>query len=202
MSRSTNRSRAAGPEIWFRIVHAAVTGQNGAPSATYREQEVEVALGPLGIVEDGHVGTLIRRIEADQVVSVVSLTRGNLKPPAVAKTPPVTELLRKAMEWRRQLDAGEVRNQAAIARREGITRARVTQVMGMLRLAPVMQKHILAMPETTRPPETTERRLRPVISGIAQACQEGPAVSFISRPLLLLRLAFHPQIRRRDTSMR
>lgn len=35
-----------------------------------------------------------------------------------------------------RLQSGEVPNQAAIARQEGITRGRVTQVMGLLRLAP------------------------------------------------------------------
>jgi len=39
-------------------------------------------------------------------------------------------LLQKAAEWRRQLDAVEVASQAEIARREGISRARVTKIMG------------------------------------------------------------------------
>jgi hypothetical protein len=43
------------------------------------------------------------------------------KPPREPKTPRVVELLRKAIEWRRQLDAGEVRTQADIARRSAIT---------------------------------------------------------------------------------
>ena len=115
MCRSTNRAGPAGPEIWFRIIHAVVSGQNGASLATYREQEVEIALGPYGIIEDGQVGTLTRRIDAGQVVTVVPLTRGDLKK-TIPRTPRVTELLRKAIEWRRQFDAGEVRNQAEIAR--------------------------------------------------------------------------------------
>jgi hypothetical protein len=41
--------------------------------------------------------------------------------------------LKRAVEWQRQLDAGQVRSRAAIARREGLTRARVTQIMNMLR---------------------------------------------------------------------
>lgn len=162
MCRSTNRSRAKGPEIWFRIVHAAVSGQNGTALATYREQEVEVALGPMGISEDGRIGILTRRIEADQVVSVVPLTQGNLNQPAGPKTPHVTELLRRAVEWRRRIDAGEVRNQAEIARQEGITRARVTQVMGVLRLAPEIQEQIHALPDTSGPSTVSERNLRPI----------------------------------------
>jgi hypothetical protein len=41
--------------------------------------------------------------------------------------------LKRAIEWQRQLEAGEIRSRAAIARREGLTRARVTQIMNMLR---------------------------------------------------------------------
>jgi hypothetical protein len=37
--------------------------------------------------------------------------------------------LARALEWQRQLDAGEVGSRAEIARREGISRARVTQTM-------------------------------------------------------------------------
>jgi hypothetical protein len=51
----------------------------------------------------------------------------------------------------------KISNQGEIANREGITRARVTQVMGMLRLAPKIQEQILAMPKITHRPATTER---------------------------------------------
>ncbi len=156
MCRSTNRSRPAGPEIWFRIVHAAMPSENCALLAAYREQEVEVAFGPLGVLEDCDVGTLSRRIDAEQVVRVVSSARVILRP-AGSKTSRVTELLRMAMEWRRQVDAGEVQNKAEIARREGTTRARVTQVMSLLRLAPEFQEQILSMPDITRRSAITER---------------------------------------------
>lgn len=74
-----------------------------------------------------------------------------------------------AMEWQRQLDAGEVDTQAAIARCEGITRARVTQVMAMLRLAPEIQERILTMPDSVGRPMISERALRPI------AALENPA---------------------------
>jgi hypothetical protein len=74
----------------------------------------------------------------------------------------VVELLRKALEWQALLASGEAPSQAAIARREGITRARVTQVMGLLRLAPEIQEHILSHPEMVRRPAITERSLRPI----------------------------------------
>jgi hypothetical protein len=36
------------PEIWFRILHVALEGEDGAPVAAYREQTVEIALGAKG----------------------------------------------------------------------------------------------------------------------------------------------------------
>jgi hypothetical protein len=149
----------AQPEIWFRIVHVAV---DGAPVAAYREQTVEIALGPKGAFENGNIGTLTRRLPADRVVHAVPPRVLNRKPPKAPRTPRVVELLRKAIEWQALLESGEASNQAAIARLEGITRARVTQVMGLLRLAPEIQEHVLSLPDMVRRPAITERALRPI----------------------------------------
>jgi hypothetical protein len=59
MCRSTNRQ--SDPEVWFRIVHLAQNAQSGTPVATYREQTVEIALGPKGAFENGNIGTLRQR---------------------------------------------------------------------------------------------------------------------------------------------
>jgi hypothetical protein len=141
---------------------------NGGPAAAYREQTVEIALGPKGAFENGNVGTLTRRVPADRVVHAVPSRVLHRKPPKAPRTPRVVELLRKALEWQALLESGEVPNQAEIARREGITRARVTQVMGMLQLAPDIQRYILSMPAAVRRPAVTERALRP-IAQISQA---------------------------------
>ena len=53
----------------------------------------------------------------------------------------------QAIEWQALLESGEASSQAAIARREGISRARVTQVMGLLRLAPEIQERVLSLPD-------------------------------------------------------
>lgn len=108
------------------------------------------------------MGALKRRVAADQTVNALSAKARNREPPKAPQTPKVVELLRTAQEWRRQIDAGEVENQAAIARREGITRARVTQVMGLLRLAPEIQEHVLSLPDMVRRSAITERALRPI----------------------------------------
>jgi hypothetical protein len=150
------------PEVWFRIVHMALHDRNGAPMAAYREQTVEIALGPKkGAFENGNSGALTRRLPTDSGVSAVPHPRGEPGSPKKPQTPRVVELLRKAIEWRRQLDAGEVQTQADIARQEGITRARVTQIMGMLRLAPEVQEKILSMPDMAHRSPVTERMLRP-----------------------------------------
>jgi len=74
----------------------------------------------------------------------------------------VVETLRKALAWRQELDSGAVATQADIARREGISRARVTQVLMLLRLAPEIQERILNMSKSINPPRISERGLRPV----------------------------------------
>lgn len=160
---SVRRGRGwAEPEIWFRIIHVAVDGHNGAHVAAYREQTVEIALGPKGAFENGNIGTLTRRVPADRVINALPPRTRNRKPPKAPRTPRVVELLRKAIEWQALLESGEVSNQAAIARREDITRARVTQVMGMLRLAPEIQQHVLSLPDMVRRPAISERALRPI----------------------------------------
>ncbi|MBE0568560.1 MAG: hypothetical protein IH577_02640 [Deltaproteobacteria bacterium] len=68
------------------------------------------------------------------------------------------------MEWQALLESGNAVNQADIARREGVTRARVTQVMGMLRLGPEIQEKILSLSYTTHCPPISERMLRPLES--------------------------------------
>ena len=151
------------PDIYFRIVHVAGGGHHSAPMAAYREQRVDIALGPKGAFDNGNIGALTRRVSGDRTVSAVLQVRGNPKPPREPQTPRVAELLRKAIEWRRQLDTGEVRNQADIARREGVTRARVTQVLGLLLLAPEIQETILAMPKVSCRPAITERALRSIV---------------------------------------
>ncbi|MCK4511064.1 hypothetical protein KAW64_04955 [bacterium] len=108
------------------------------------------------------MGEVNRRVATDRVVSALPEPRGTPKPPKEPKIPRVVELLRVAKEWQRQLDAGEVDTQGAIALREGITRARVTQIMAMLRLSPEIQEHILAMPESIGRPPLSERALRPI----------------------------------------
>jgi len=147
----------AEPEVWFRIVHIAQVGHNRPLSPPYREQTVEAALGPNGVFECG-TGVLKLRAPPSQVVRSIPPGKSVKEP----KTPRVVELLRKAIEWHTLLESGEIASQAEIARQEGVTRVRVTQIMGMGQLAPEIQKHILFMPNSNGRPPISERILRPI----------------------------------------
>ena len=69
-----------------------------------------------------------------------------------------------AREWQNALDSGQVASKAALASRLGISRARVTQVLRLLRLAPVAEAMILSLGDPMREPIVTERTLRGIVS--------------------------------------
>jgi hypothetical protein len=79
-------------------------------------------------------------VAADRFINALLSTVRTRMPAKAPLTPRVVELLRKAIEWQALLESGEASIQAAIARQEGITRARVTQAMGMLQLGPEIQE--------------------------------------------------------------
>ena len=102
---------------------------------------------------------------AERLVSALPARRTRSRP-----VQPPARALQTAREWQALLESGEAKTRAEIARRESVTRARVTQVMGLLRLAPSIQKHVLAMPATTGLPEVSVRALRAmsVSAGVTQ----------------------------------
>ena len=83
--------------------------------------------------------------------------------PAPGSIPRVTRLMALAIKLSDDLDAGRVKDLADIAHLGNITRARVTQIMNLLTLAPDIQEAILFLPRTIkgRAP-VTERTLRDV----------------------------------------
>ena len=145
-----------------------VTPEHGKYASAEYHQIVEVALGPWAAFANGNVGHVERMIPADRLVSAVALRRRRStshrpsQPPRLPKPSRIVETLRKAMEWRRQLDAGEAESQAALARREGLTPARVTQILALLRLAPAILDSIRALAESPDPPALSEAALRPI----------------------------------------
>ena len=64
-----------------------------------------------------------------------------------------------------RLRAGEIPDLATVARRASLTRARVTQILGLLLLAPDIQEAILSLPPFTRGRDPLpERALRPLVA--------------------------------------
>lgn len=68
-----------------------------------------------------------------------------------------------AQEWQAMLASGECTTRAAVARKLGVTRARVTQVLGLLKLAPQVIGALAALGDTLPRPIVTERSLRSLV---------------------------------------
>lgn len=70
--------------------------------------------------------------------------------PAVAsgRLPRITQILALAMQFREMIRRGDARDCADLARLGGLTRARISQIMKLLWLAPDIQMDILYLPPT------------------------------------------------------
>ena len=85
---------------------------------------------------------------------------------SVGHTPHLTRLMALAIRCHDLVESGEVRNYSELARAGYITRARMSQIMNLLNLAPDIQEEILFLPKASaaRFP-LTETKLRKI------ACQ-------------------------------
>jgi len=68
-----------------------------------------------------------------------------------------------ALEWKRLFDEGRYSSQAELAREMGISRARVTQIMNLLKLDKGMIKKLVDLGGTLSSPIVTERGLRKIV---------------------------------------
>lgn len=93
----------------------------------------------------------------------VQFGRGRISRKVIQKDPPtsteqvpqgsiprISRLMALAIRFDLLIKAGEIRDQAEVARLGLITRARVTQIMNLLQLAPDIQEEILFLPRTER----------------------------------------------------
>lgn len=67
----------------------------------------------------------------------------DVPPRACDRVPRVARMLALAHHWRGLIRDGVVKDQAALSRLVGVSRARVTQVMDLLYLAPDIQEEVL-----------------------------------------------------------
>jgi hypothetical protein len=76
--------------------------------------------------------------------------------------PLVSRLLATAERWQLAIDRGEVRNRAALARRERRSQVYVGRLLDLLRLHPDIRTAISELPPGTPERFVTERKLRPI----------------------------------------
>ncbi len=82
---------------------------------------------------------------------------------SAGRVPRISRLMALALRLERLLESGEVRDQAEIARLGHVTRARVTQIMNLLHLAPDIQEALLFLPLTVKGRDPIrEKHVRPI----------------------------------------
>jgi hypothetical protein len=82
--------------------------------------------------------------------------------PDPPRIPRIARLMALAIKFQDMVDCGEVRDYADIARLGYVSRARITQIMNLLNLAPAIQESILFMDSSKTSPPFTEHTLRRV----------------------------------------
>ncbi|MBS0210425.1 MAG: hypothetical protein JSS27_15890 [Planctomycetes bacterium] len=94
------------------------------------------------------------------------LHEGDAPPsPAPGRVPRVARLMALAIRFESLLRDGAVADQAELARLGHVTRARLSQIMNLLCLAPDIQEALLFLPEVVRGrAPVTERDLRPIVA--------------------------------------
>ena len=78
----------------------------------------------------------------------------------------VARLLAMAHDMEQRIAAGEFADYADVARAHGFTRARVTQIMNLLLLAPAVQEEVLHLEVLPGREPITERDLRRVLQSL------------------------------------
>ncbi|MEK6674494.1 MAG: hypothetical protein AABZ47_02440 [Planctomycetota bacterium] len=91
----------------------------------------------------------------------------------VGSIPRVARLMALAIRCEELVRRGEVTDYAELARLGHVTRARMTQIMNLLNLAPDIQEEILFLPRTTHGRDPIgERDLRPITTVVDWGIQQ------------------------------
>ena len=88
-----------------------------------------------------------------------------------SRFPRITRLMALAIKFQDMVDRGEVRDYADLARLGYVTRARITQIMNLLNLAPDIQEQLL-LPASSLA-NLAERHLRSMASEVSWQHQRG-----------------------------
>jgi hypothetical protein len=122
---------------------------------------------------DRHIlkGTLFRRQGRRVTLTDAPPSSPPPKPEPVRRPAKVARMLALAHHLQRTIDEGLVADRAAVARKLGLTRARVTQLLDLLLLAPDIQLGVLALEAVDGREPICERKLRGVVSAVSWARQ-------------------------------
>lgn len=91
---------------------------------------------------------------------------------AAPRIPRITRLMALAIRFQEMVDRGEVRDYADLARLGYVSRARITQIMNLLMLAPDIQEHLLGLSERSVSAKIfPERSIRSTTSLVSWADQ-------------------------------
>ena len=82
--------------------------------------------------------------------------------PATLRIPRIARLMALAIKFQDMVDRGEVRDYADLARLGYVTRARVTQIMNLLKLAPDIQNALIHYGDAVE--EIRERQVRSIVA--------------------------------------
>ena len=109
-----------------------------------------------------HRAAFIEKHNARRAVCASPPSESSALPPG--RLPRITRLMALAIRFDHLLASGAVRDQTELAEVGHVTRARVTQIMNLLHLAPDIQEEILQLPQTTEGRDPIgERHLRPTV---------------------------------------
>jgi hypothetical protein len=118
--------------------------------------------------------------------------RRNLTGPTVPdppRLPRIARLMALAIKFQDMVDRGEVRDYADLAMLGYVTRARITQIMNLLNLAPDLQEELLTPSPLTVQANVPERGLRHVTAVVGWSHQRRLWTELLGQP------SAHPLIR-------
>ncbi len=94
--------------------------------------------------------TVTRKLHFQSGRRTKKIMRSGVKPKRLkTRTPRISKLMALAIHFDQMLRSHCVEDMAALARCGQVSRARITQIMNLLLLAPDIQEEILFLPETT-----------------------------------------------------
>lgn len=107
---------------------------------------------------------------------------GGPKVPDPPRIPRITRLMALAIKFQEVVDRGEVRDYADLARLGFVTRARITQIMNLLNLAPDIQEQLLTPSTLVAEAAAPECGMRPVAAVVGWGQQRNLWKELLGKP--------------------